>query len=66
MMIYECLMLMLVLCKSSYARLTPEVLQATAAPMASGEQNAKLVVSSARPGMGKMGCLVAFLCHLLV
>ena len=28
MMIYECLMLMLMLCKSSYARLTPEVLQA--------------------------------------
>ena len=27
MMIYECLMLMLMLCKSSYARLTPEVLQ---------------------------------------
>ena len=26
-MIYECLMLMLMLCKSSYARLTPEVLQ---------------------------------------
>ena len=26
MMIYECLMLMLMLCKSSYARLTPEVL----------------------------------------
>ena len=25
-MIYECLMLMLMLCKSSYARLTPEVL----------------------------------------
>ena len=28
-MIYECLMLMLMLCKSSYARLTPEVLQYT-------------------------------------
>ena len=28
MMIYECLMLMLMLCESSYARLTPEVLQA--------------------------------------
>ena len=27
MMIYECLMLMLMLCKSSYAKLTPEVLQ---------------------------------------
>ena len=27
MMIYECLMLMLMLCKLSYARLTPEVLQ---------------------------------------
>ena len=27
-MIYECLMLMLMLCKSSYARLTPEVLHA--------------------------------------
>ena len=27
MMVYECLMLMLMLCKSSYARLTPEVLQ---------------------------------------
>ena len=26
MMIYECLMLMLMLCKSSYAKLTPEVL----------------------------------------
>ena len=26
-MIYECLMLMLMLCESSYARLTPEVLQ---------------------------------------
>ena len=26
MMVYECLMLMLMLCKSSYARLTPEVL----------------------------------------
>ena len=26
MMIYECLMLMLMLCKSSYARLTPKVL----------------------------------------
>ena len=26
-MVYECLMLMLMLCKSSYARLTPEVLQ---------------------------------------
>ena len=29
MMIYECLMLMLMLCKSSYARLTPEVLHAS-------------------------------------
>ena len=27
MLIYECLMIMLMLCKSSYARLTPEVLQ---------------------------------------
>ena len=26
MMIYECLILMLMLCKSSYAKLTPEVL----------------------------------------
>ena len=31
-MIYECLMLMLMLCESSYARLTPEVLQAPAQP----------------------------------
>ena len=27
MLVYECLMIMLMLCKSSYARLTPEVLQ---------------------------------------
>ena len=27
MLVYECLMLMLMLCKSSYARLTPRVLQ---------------------------------------
>ena len=27
MLVYECLMLMLMLCKSSYARLTPKVLQ---------------------------------------
>ena len=27
MLIYECLMIMLMLCKSSYARLTPRVLQ---------------------------------------
>ena len=26
MLVYECLMIMLMLCKSSYARLTPEVL----------------------------------------
>ena len=32
MMVYECLMLMLMLCKSSYARLTPEVLQGAAQP----------------------------------
>ena len=28
MLVYECLMIMLMLCKSSYARLTPRVLQA--------------------------------------
>ena len=27
MLVYECLIIMLMLCKSSYARLTPEVLQ---------------------------------------
>ena len=27
MLVYECFMFMLILCKSSYARLTPEVLQ---------------------------------------
>ena len=30
------------------------------------EQNTKLAVGSAWPGMGKIGCLVVFLCHLLV
>ena len=30
MLVYECLMIMLMLCKSSYARLTPEVLQCRA------------------------------------
>jgi len=34
MMIYECLMPMLMLCKSSYARLTPEVLQRPALALA--------------------------------
>ena len=29
MLVYECLMIMLMLCKSSYARLTPRVLQYT-------------------------------------
>jgi len=28
MLVYECVMIMLMLCKSSYARLTPDVLQA--------------------------------------
>ena len=45
--------------------LTPDPL-AVAVPMAGGEQNAKLAVGSARLGIGKMGHLVAFLCHLLV
>ena len=36
MMIYECLMLMLMLCKSSYARLTPEVLQPVPCSQAGG------------------------------
>ena len=44
---------------------TPDPL-ATATPMAGGEQNAKLAVGSARPGMGKMVRLVAILFHLLV
>ena len=30
MLVYECLMIMLMLCKSSYARLTPEVLHTLA------------------------------------
>ena len=29
MLVYECVMIMLMLCKSSYARLTPEVLHLT-------------------------------------
>ena len=45
--------------------LTPDPLAAATA-MADDEKNAKLAVGSARPGMGKMGRLVAFLCHLLV
>jgi len=35
-LIYECFMIMLMLCKSSYARLTPRVLQQPRAPLRNG------------------------------
>ena len=45
--------------------LTPDPL-VVAVTMAGDKQNAKLVVGSAWLGMGKIGRLVVFLCHLLV
>ena len=48
MLVYGCVMIMLMLCKSSYARLTPEVLQGICHSALSGRTVARRHVADAR------------------
>ena len=49
-LVYECFMIMLMLCKSSYARLTPEVLQSPPkVPQATVEEDEVMEIERAAP-----------------